>query len=88
MALIPVFQFGIFADGDIDYFAGPAFTFKGRVTPTGIFTWRVDPVLRCTIKLPAFGEIVTDRLKLAARLPPDTAEPSTFRTPAAVAIPA
>ena len=31
IALIPVFQFGVFCGGDCDYFAGPVFNFGGRV---------------------------------------------------------
>ena len=28
---IPVFQFGIFSENDLSFFAGPDFTFGGRV---------------------------------------------------------
>ena len=31
VALLPAFEFGIFCDGDCDYFAGPPFNFGGRV---------------------------------------------------------
>ena len=31
VALLPAFEFGIFCDGDCDYFAGPEFNFGGRV---------------------------------------------------------
>jgi len=35
VALIPVFQFGVFSDSDLSYFAGPAFDFAGRVHTNG-----------------------------------------------------
>lgn len=35
VALIPVFQFGVFSDSDLSYFAGPPFTFAGRVHTNG-----------------------------------------------------
>lgn len=35
MALIPVFQFGIFSDTDLSYFPGPNFNFAGRVHTNG-----------------------------------------------------
>lgn len=34
-ALIPVFQFGIFSDSDLSFFAGPDFSFGGRVHSNG-----------------------------------------------------
>src|SRR5260370_834857 len=35
VALIPVFQFGVFSDSDLDFFAGPAFTMEGRIQTNG-----------------------------------------------------
>ncbi len=35
VALIPVFQFGIFSDSDLSFFAGPNFDFGGRVHTNG-----------------------------------------------------
>ena len=35
VALIPVFQFGVFSDSDLSYFAGPNFNFAGRVHTNG-----------------------------------------------------
>lgn len=35
MALIPVFQFGIFSDSDLAFFAGPNLQFQGRVHTNG-----------------------------------------------------
>lgn len=34
-ALIPVFQFGVFSDSDLSFFAGPLFNFGGRVHTNG-----------------------------------------------------
>jgi hypothetical protein len=35
VALIPVFQFGMFSDGDLSFFPGPIFRFGGRVHTNG-----------------------------------------------------
>jgi len=35
VALLPAFEFGVFCDGDCDYFAGPPFNFGGRVHANG-----------------------------------------------------
>ncbi len=35
VALIPVFQFGVFSDSDLSFFAGPVFNFGGRVHTNG-----------------------------------------------------
>ena len=35
VAQIPVFQFGVFSDSDLSYFAGPDFDFGGRVHTNG-----------------------------------------------------
>ena len=32
---IPVFQFGIYSDSDLSFFAGPPFNFGGRVHTNG-----------------------------------------------------
>ncbi len=37
VALIPVFQFGVFSDSDLSYFNGPPFAFAGRVHTNGNF---------------------------------------------------
>lgn len=35
VALVPVFQFGVFSDSDLSFFAGPNFNFGGRVHTNG-----------------------------------------------------
>ena len=35
VALIPVFQFGVFSESDLSYFPGPVFSFAGRVHTNG-----------------------------------------------------
>jgi hypothetical protein len=35
VALVPVFQFGVFSDGDLSFFAGPNLDFAGRVHTNG-----------------------------------------------------
>ncbi len=64
VALIPVFQFGVFSDSDLSYFAGPQF----RLSGPGAHQWQ--PVsgrgnagpLVLDDKTTAVGEIIRDRL--------------------------
>ncbi|PYX38400.1 MAG: hypothetical protein DMG81_11845 [Acidobacteria bacterium] len=63
VALIPVFQFGIFADGDISYFAGPDFQFKGRVHTNGSLYLAGGSTLTFFSKVTAFNEIIRDQLE-------------------------
>ncbi|MGC2196141.1 MAG: PilX N-terminal domain-containing pilus assembly protein, partial [Terriglobales bacterium] len=63
VALIPVFQFGIFADGDISYFAGPTFQFKGRVHTNGSLYLASGSSLTFFSKVTAFNQIIRDRLE-------------------------
>ncbi len=63
VALIPVFQFGIFADGDISYFAGPNFQFKGRVHTNGSLYLAGGSTLTFFSKVTAFNQIIRDQLE-------------------------
>src|ERR1700730_11974681 len=64
VALIPVFQFGVFSDSDLSYFAGPNFNFQGRVHTNGnLFLAEGNGnALVLNEKVTAVGEIVRDRL--------------------------
>jgi hypothetical protein len=63
VALIPVFQFGVFSDSDLSYFAGPAFDFQGRVHTNGNLFLKANPgPLVLDAKVTAVGEIIRDRL--------------------------
>jgi len=63
IALIPVFQFGVFCGYDCSYFAGPNFEFAGRVhTNSNLFlASKADLVF--TDKVSAFKQVVMDRLE-------------------------
>src|SRR5271155_614771 len=69
VALIPVFQFGAFSDGDLDFFAGPNFSFAGRIhtngslylTSGGTATGGVTLTLHAQIT--AVGDIVRNDLE-------------------------
>ena len=64
VALLPAFEFGIFCDGDCDYFAGPPFNFGGRVHTNGnLFLAANSGPLTFTDKIAAVGEVITDRLE-------------------------
>jgi type II secretory pathway pseudopilin PulG len=63
VALIPVFQFGVFSDSDLSYFAGPPFAFQGRVHTNGnLFLAANSGPLVLDAKVTAVGEIIRDRL--------------------------
>jgi hypothetical protein len=64
VALLPAFEFGIFCDGDCDYFAGPPFNFGGRVHTNGnLFLAANTGPLTFTDKLTAAGQVVIDQLE-------------------------
>jgi hypothetical protein len=62
VALIPVFQFGVFCGGDCSYFAGPQFNFGGRVHTNGNLFLASGSSLILGDKVSAFGEIILDQL--------------------------
>ncbi|MGA9800411.1 MAG: hypothetical protein WBQ68_15475 [Terriglobales bacterium] len=63
VALIPVFQFGVFSDSDLSYFAGPPFAFQGRVHTNGnLFLAANNGPLILDAKTTAVGQIIRDRL--------------------------
>ena len=63
IALIPVFQFGVFCGYDCSYFAGPNFGFAGRVHTNGNLFLATGADLVFTDKVAAFSQIITDRLE-------------------------
>ncbi|HTC48176.1 MAG TPA: PilX N-terminal domain-containing pilus assembly protein [Candidatus Aquilonibacter sp.] len=63
VALLPAFEFGVFCDGDCDYFAGPNFNFGGRVHTNGNLFLASGAALTFTDKIAAVGQIILDRLE-------------------------
>ena len=63
VALLPAFEFGIFCDGDCDYFAGPPFNFGGRVHANGNLFLASGGTLTFTDKVAAVGQIILDQLE-------------------------
>jgi len=63
VALLPAFEFGVFCDGDCDYFAGPNFNFGGRVHTNGNLFLASGSNLTFTDKLAAVGQVVMDQLE-------------------------
>ena len=63
VALLPAFEFGIFCDGDCDYFAGPDFNFGGRVHTNGSLFVASGSSLTFTDKIAAVGQVVMDQLE-------------------------
>ena len=63
IALIPVFQFGVFSDSDLSYFAGPPFAFLGRVHTNGnLYLNSNSGPLVLGDKVTVAGQILRDRL--------------------------
>jgi len=60
VALIPVFQFGVFCDGDCSYFAGPAFDFAGRVHANGNLFLAGGATLTMEDQVAAAGEVIRE----------------------------
>jgi hypothetical protein len=69
VAQIPVFQFGVFSDSDLSYFAGPDFDFGGRVHTNGDLYLAEGNGATLTFhdKITAHGEII--RATLVNRFP-------------------
>jgi Tfp pilus assembly protein PilX len=63
IALIPVFQFGVFCGFDCSYFAGPNFGFGGRVHTNQNLFLASGADLVFNDKISAFGDIVLDQLE-------------------------
>ena len=63
VALLPAFEFGVFCDGDCDYFAGPAFNFGGRVHTNNNLFLASGSTLTFTDKIAAVGQVVLDQLE-------------------------
>jgi Tfp pilus assembly protein PilX len=63
VALIPVFQFGVFCGYDCSYFAGPDFSFAGRVHTNSNLFLATKADLGFTDKVAAYKQIVMDRLE-------------------------
>jgi hypothetical protein len=64
VALLPAFEFGIFCDGDCDYFAGPPFNFGGRVHTNGnLFLAANTGPLTFTDKVTAVGQVILSQLE-------------------------
>lgn len=60
---IPVFQFGMFSQTDLAFFAGPAFSFGGRVHSNGNLWLASQSTLTMGSKVTAVGQIITSNLE-------------------------
>lgn len=86
---IPLFQFGIFSQTDLSFFAGPDFNFGGRVHTNGNL-WLAEgsgSTLTISDKITAYGEVIRTNLSngtatatnYAGTVDVLTAAPSTYR---------
>jgi len=62
VALIPVFQFGVFSQGDLAYHAGPDFDFAGRVHTNGNLFISDGGKLTFHSKITAVGQVIRQTL--------------------------
>ena len=60
---IPVFQFGIFSQTDLSFFAGPDFNFGGRVHTNGNLWLAEGGTLTLANKVTTAGELITSNLE-------------------------
>jgi type II secretory pathway pseudopilin PulG len=63
VALIPVFQFGVFCGYDCSYFPGPDFSFGGRVHTNGNLFLADGSRLVFNDKIAAFTQVIMDQLE-------------------------
>jgi hypothetical protein len=63
VALIPVFQFGVFCGYDCSYFAGPNFSFGGRVHTNQNLFLAAGGDLVFNDKISAFQQVIMDQLE-------------------------
>jgi hypothetical protein len=83
---IPIFQFGVFSETDLSFFAGPDFNFGGRVHTNGNLFLASGATLRLADKVTAVGEVIRTNLSngwptasgYTGRVQPITA-PGAFR---------
>jgi Tfp pilus assembly protein PilX len=82
VALIPVFQFGVFCEGDCGFFNSPTLDFNGRVHTNGDLYLGVSSGSTLTFhdKLEAYGNIITNNL-------PNTLSASSYGDTGPVYIP-
>jgi len=59
---IPVFQFGIFSQTDLDFFPGPNFNFGGVVATNGNLYLAAGSTLTLSSRTSAYGDVIRDRL--------------------------
>ncbi len=64
VAMIPVFQFGVFSDGDLGFFTNPTLTFNGRIHTNGDLYIGCAGGNTCTFtnKISAYGNVVRANL--------------------------
>lgn len=60
---IPMFQFGIFADTDLDFFPGPTFNFGGRTHTNGNLWLAGQSTLTLSDKVDAYKDVLRTRLE-------------------------
>src|ERR1700739_454429 len=60
---IPMFQFGIFSDTDLDFFPGPVFNFGGRTHTNGNLFLAAGSTLTLSDKVDAYKDVLRTRLE-------------------------
>lgn len=62
IAEIPVFQFGVFSQTDLDFFPGPAFDFNGRVQSNNNLFLAADNSITFHSEIRAAGDVIRDKM--------------------------
>jgi hypothetical protein len=60
---IPMFQFGIWSDSDLDFFPGPNFNFGGRTHTNGNLFLGGGSLLQFSDKVDAYKDVIRDQLE-------------------------
>jgi hypothetical protein len=60
---IPMFQFGIWSDSDLDFFPGPNFNFGGRTHTNGNLFLAGGSLLQFSDKVDAYKDVIRDQLE-------------------------
>lgn len=76
---IPVFQFGMFSDVDLSFFAGPDFNFGGRVHTNGNLFLADGSTLTLSDRVTAVGEVVRQNLSNGVSIDTPSAHNGTVR---------
>ncbi|MBZ5568566.1 MAG: hypothetical protein LAN64_12020 [Acidobacteriia bacterium] len=81
VALIPVFQFGVFSESDLSFFPGPPFDFNGRTQTNGNLFLAAEGTLTFHTFIRAAKDVVRDQLASGASSTSNPARTAAINIP-------